>query len=74
MANLKSLLEQRRSKNIINKKNAFIVFAPTINDSQVKFGVSGVSTHVREVIKDGKIGVFSGKTQKTLSLVKSSKT
>ena len=68
MANLKSLLEQRRSKNIINKKNAFIVFAPTINDSQVKFGVSGVSTHVREVIKDGKIGVFSGKTPKNFVL------
>ncbi|MDC1243366.1 helicase-related protein, partial [Amylibacter sp.] len=58
---LTKILTEKYSDNNINKENAFIVFAPTINDNFKKLGIYGISQHIRNLFKDSKIGIFSGK-------------
>lgn len=68
--NLKALLKTKEETNSINKNNAFIVFAPTINDSSKKLGVYGISQEIRKIAPNNRIGIYSGKEPKKFNLHK----
>lgn len=65
---LTKILTEKYTDNNINKENAFIIFAPIINDSLKKLGVYGISQHIRNLFKDSKVGIFSGNQPKKFML------